>query len=86
MPDQSNINVGPQTKVSFMGAALVSFLAGLCFAVWTVGVGIERFNQNLEKINARIDERVTQDQLFDWSLGARAKVPELPLYVPKRKD
>lgn len=79
-PDAEAITVGPNTRVTFMGVALVSLLVGLCVGTWTIGVGLERFNRNME-------DRMTHDEMFEWTMGARSKVPELPLYVPpKRKD
>lgn len=71
------IVVGPSTRITFAGVALLGLLGGLCAGVFAVAVGLERFNRNMEN-------RMTHDQMFRWTLEAQRALPTLPMYVPPR--
>jgi hypothetical protein len=72
------VQVGPNTRVTFVGVALISLLVGLCVGTATIAVGLERFNRNME-------DRMTHDEMTRYTIEARAAVPQLPLYLPPTK-
>lgn len=77
---ESTPTIGPALRVRFMGATLLGLLGGIMVCTFLVAQGLERLNRNME-------DRPTHDQIFRWSLEARAVVPQLPMYVPPvRKD
>jgi hypothetical protein len=82
MPDDSTpdtpIVIAPSTRVTFVGVALIGLLVGLCAGTATIAVGLERFNRNME-------DRMTHDEMFQWTWDSHMKDPQFPIYVPPRK-
>jgi hypothetical protein len=73
--ESTELTLGPQTRVTFMGVTIISLLAGLCVGAWSASAAFWR-------LNANIDKKVTRTELTRWTRDAQRAVPTLPIYVP----
>jgi len=76
----SDLTIGPKTRVSFVGTAIIALLAGLTAGVWSASAAFW-------KLNATVDKKLTRSEFTRWTIDAFNAGVKVPIYVaPKEQD